>query len=171
MRLSGAFQIRATMAAMGGVSRPPDTGGGPPSPTTATSSLPARNAATPALGGGNNVLGHNPTSRPYEQIIAESNAPGSNFIIQIKLVKVENSSFPDHKPMNLTTPQIGDLIFKTLDIHHSSILEVDLITGRYDTRELLLRADTDLSKALTTLTPHLYNRGTYRIMGKTKSHV
>ena len=103
------------------------------------------------------MLGHNPTSRPYEQIIAESNAPGSNFIIQIKLVKVENSSFPDHKPMNLTTPQIGDLIFKTLNIHHSSILEVDLITGRYDTRELLLRADTDLSKALTTLTPHLYN--------------
>ena len=49
MKLSGAFQIRATMAAMGGQFQTPDTRGGPPPPSSAASPPPSVNAATPAF--------------------------------------------------------------------------------------------------------------------------
>ena len=81
MKLSGTFQIRATMAAMGGLFQPPGTGEGPLPPTLAASPPPSINAATLAWAGGNNVTDHNPTLRSYQQIVAEANSPSSNLII------------------------------------------------------------------------------------------
>ena len=102
------------------------------------------------------ISGARLTLKPYHQIKAESNSTKTNTLLQLKLYKVTNPLHPDTKPINLTPSQIGEMIFDTLKIPPASCLELDLTTGRYDTRELLVKAGTDLTEVLTPSTPFLF---------------
>ena len=77
--------------------------------------------------------------------------------VQIKLVKIiKDPNFPDRKPTSLTDSQVDELLFDILGLDHKACLELNMRTGRYDTREMLVPANTDLSKLLTTHTPHVF---------------
>ena len=67
-----------------------------------------------------------------------------NNIDRKKLHKIIHPSTPDTTPVKLTHAQFGDFICNTLNIHPDNCLEIDLNTGHYDTRQLMLRPDTDL---------------------------
>ena len=92
--------------------------------------------------------------RNYHQIIADASSPNSNVLIQFKLHKI--ISISDIKPPNLTHAQVGEFLFDILKIKPESCLEIDLNTGRYDTRELLLRPGTDLTGVITSSVPHIF---------------
>ena len=126
-----------------------------PSGTSSGTTTPSRNAANlPWVGC--NIKGNNLQLRPYHQIISESNSINANVIVQIKLVKIiKDPNFPDRKPTSLTDAQVGELLFDILGLDHKACLELDMRTGRYDTREMLVPANTDLSKLLTTHTTRL----------------
>ena len=51
--------------------------------------------------------------------------------------------------MNLTEINMTDLIFNILKIPAESCIELDMQTGRYEDKELLVSSNTDLSQALT----------------------
>ena len=56
--------------------------------------------------------------------------------------------------MRITT----SFIFDTLNIQPDNCLEIELNTGRYNTRQLLLRPGTDLSNVLTPTIPHNFRK-------------
>lgn len=110
--------------------------------------LPPASAATSAWVGGSKIGSNTPSRRSYEQIIADSS---SNILIRITIQKIIDSEKPDEKPRSLSTAQVGELIFDYLEIDPTDCLELDLSTGgRYDTKELLVKASAKLDKALTT---------------------
>ena len=82
----------------------------------------------------------------YAEIItnAEEVAKGRQSII-IKLNKIQDIDNSDNTVPNLSHEEIGDLIFDTLKIKPDDILGIDLYTGRYDTRELIVKANADVS--------------------------
>ena len=119
--------------------RPPSIVSAPPTPPST--------AATSAWVGGSRIGSKTPSRRSYEQIILDSS---SNILIRITIQKIINSDNPDEKPRSLSTPQVGELIFDYLEIDPADCLELDLSTGgRYDTKELLVKAGAKLGKALT----------------------
>ena len=142
--------------------KPPDPvpGHGPSTPSSPTGNnnlaTPSRNAANPPWVGCT-IKGNNLQLRPYHQIITESNSINANVIVQLKLVKlIKDPNFPDLKPINLTDSQVGELLIDVLGLDHKYCLEIDMKTGQYDTRQLLVPANTDLSKILTTHSPHIF---------------
>ena len=60
-----------------------------------------------------------------------------------------------NQPQNLTFSQFGEFLFDQLKINPDSCLGIDLSTGRYDTRELMLKNGTDTS-TIVTMTPHIF---------------
>ena len=152
------------------MSNPRDPGGGtspPPSrPPYNTTSSPS-NVSIPAWQGSNTV------GRSYQTIINESNTQSPNILIQFKLYKITNQNNPDHKPLSLSDAQIGEFLFEILKINPKSCLELDLNTGRYDTRELLLRSGTNLTEIITNGTPHFFkdHEITATILSKMASRV
>ena len=120
--------------------RPPSIGFTPPTPPTS--------AVTSAWVGGNRIGSKTTSRRSYEQIIADSS---SNLLIRITIQKITNPDKPEDKPLSLSTAQVGELIFDYLEIDPADCLELDISTGgRYDTKELLVKAGAKLGKALTT---------------------
>ena len=84
--------------------------------------------------------------RRYAEIIAnaEEVARGRQSII-LKLNKIQDIDNSDNTVPNLSHEEIGDLIFDTLKIKPDDILGINLYTGRYDTRELIIKANADVS--------------------------
>ena len=119
----------------------------PPSIVSA-SPIPPSSAVTSAWVGGSRIGSNTPSRRSYDQIIAESS---SNTLIRITIQKIINSEKPDDKPRSLSTAQVGELLFDYLEIDPADCLELDISTGgRYDTKELLVKAGAKLDKALST---------------------
>ena len=77
-------------------------------------------------------------------------------MIQFKLYKVTNQTNPSIKPVSLSDAQIGEFLFDYLKIDPTTCLALDLKTGRYDTRELVLQSGTDLTGILTDNSPHIF---------------
>ena len=120
--------------------RPPSIVSAPPHPPSS--------AVTSAWVGGSRIGSKTSSRRSYEQIILDSS---TNILIRITIQKITNSEKPDDKPRSLSTPEVGELIFDYLEIDPADCLELDLTTGgRYDTKELLVKAGAKLGKALTT---------------------
>ena len=152
------------------MSYPRDPGGGtspPPSRTPYNTSSSPSNVSIPAWQGRNTV------GRSYQTIINESNTQSPNILIQFKLYKITNQNNPDNKPLSLSDAQIGEFLFDFLKINPKSCLELDLNTGRYDTRELLLRSGTNLTEIITNGTPHFFkdHEITATILSKMASRV
>ena len=53
---------------------------------------------------------------------------------------------------------MSDLIFNTLKIPAENCIELDMQTGRYEKKELLVSPNTDLTLALTNDTPKLFKQ-------------
>ena len=135
--------------------RPPDPVPGQQCPSTSSSPTAAHSGATPAWAGGNTGAGISIIRRPYQQIINESNSPSAHLLIQFKLKKLYDISDPNTKPINLTDSQIGEFVWEFLQIPYTSCIEIDNQTGRYDTRELLIKSGTNLTKVITS-EPHVF---------------
>ena len=65
--------------------------------------------------------------------------------------------------MNLSELHMSDLIFNTLKIPAECCIELDMQTGRYEKKELLVTPNTDLINALTTDTPKIYRQHKVRV--------
>ena len=154
--------------AMGTNPRPPDMGAGTRPPDqeqlpqgwirSTNSPAPTSSAGTPAWAGAGSASGDSYGGRPYAQIIAESNSSGSPVLLQITLSKIYNRDLPDTKPMNLSEQNMSDMIFNTLHIPAENCIELDMQTGRYEKKELLVTPNTDLTLALSKDPPKLFKQ-------------
>ena len=121
--------------------------------TKALSSFTPSTTVTPPWAGGSASAGNPYIKRNYSQIVAEAQSVNqTSTLIQFKLTKISSG---DDKPQSLTYSQLGEFLFEQLKIDPNSCLGIDLTTGRYDTRELLLKKGTDTSAILTS-TPHTF---------------
>ena len=121
-----------------------------------TSSFKPCTTATSPWAGGSASAGNPHIKRNYAQIIADARDTTSNpTLIQFKLTKICIGGDDNNKPQNLTFSQFGEFLFDQLKINPDSCLGIDLSTGRYDTRELMLRNGTDTS-TIVTMTPHIF---------------
>ena len=149
--------MEAAKADMAAHLRPPD-----PVPPSGSQLLPPASASSPAYhsgttsawAGGHTGAGNPILRRSYQQIIDDCNSTSAHILIQLKLHKIINPSTPDRKPINLNDSQIGEFLWEFLKLPFDSCLEIDNQTGRYDTREILIKSGTDLTNILTTDTPH-----------------
>ena len=93
--------------------------------------------------------------RPFSQIISEESSTRN--IIQLHLKKIpiieDGNTIP---PKNLSFDQLEEFIFDFLKIDPESCLGIDLTTGRYDTRELKLKPEVDVSPYLSTDMPYIF---------------
>ena len=154
--------------AMGTNPRPPDMGAGTRPPDqeqlpqgwirSTNSPAPTSSAGTPAWAGAGSASGDSYGGRPYHQIIAESTSSGSPILLQITLSKIYNRELPDTKPMNLSEQNMSDMIFNTLHIPAENCIELDMQTGRYEKKELLVTPNTDLTLALSKDPPKLFKQ-------------
>ena len=150
---------------MGANSRPPDMGASSRPPDQ---ELPAGwtrgndstytfgGAGTPAWAGAGSSSGTR--GRPYHQIIAESKSANSPVLLQIHVTKIFDKDHPETKPLNLTETNMTDLIFNILKIPGENCIELDMQTGKYEDKELLVHPNTDLSQALTNDTPKMFKQ-------------
>ena len=140
-----------------------DTGGPPhpsrpPSPLASNYSPPTSAVTSPWAEGSNG--GSKPYSgRSYEQIIAQSTT--SNILIRFKLTKIYKPENPEYKPPQIFPSHFGVFLFDVLKINPDDCLEIDVDTGRYDTKELLVKSSTNLDKILSS-EPHIFRE--HRIM-------
>ena len=129
-------------------------------PSRQSSRLPSSfkpcTTATSPWAGGSASAGNPHIKRDYAQIVAEAQCSDSNpTLIQFKLTKICIGGDDNSKPQNLTFSQFGEFLFDQLKIDPNSCLGIDLSTGRYDTRELLLKNGTDISP-IVSMTPHIF---------------
>ena len=127
----------------------------PPSQQSSSgpSILSSSTTATPPWAGGSASTGNPFIKRTYQEIIEEANSSNSSVLIQFKLTKVITNGV---KPPSLTYADFGEFLFDVLKIDPNSCLEIDLSTGRYDTKELLLKAGTDTTAITTPHGPHVF---------------
>ena len=134
---------------------PPKGGGPSTSPPiinpSSLSSTPAQSTATPIkIGGSDNGGSPSPIARQrsYEEIISDAHKEksSSRIILQFRLSKLpilKDGSAT--QPKSLTNDQFGDFLFDELKIQSADCLELDL-SGRWDTKELILKSDADVTK-------------------------
>ena len=63
----------------------------------------------------------------------------------ININKIVDANDPSLKPANLTFDQFGELIFDKLKINSDDCLRINYASHGYDTRELDLRPNIDIS--------------------------
>ena len=126
-------------------------------PSQSSSSRPAAStAATPPWAGGSPSAGNSFIKRSYSEIIAAAKSTTSSTLIQFKITKVVTD---DVKPPNLQDSDFGEFLFDFLKIDSKCCLGIDVATGRYDTKELMVKSDTDLTNITTSpSTPHLFKQ-------------
>ena len=81
--------------------------------------------------------------RSFEEIVQEAKA--NRNILEIHLKKNVNAEDPSVKPSNLTLDQFGELLFDKLDINSEDCPRVNYASHRYDTREIMMKPNVDLS--------------------------
>ena len=126
-------------------------------PSQSSFSRPAAStAATPPWAGGSPSAGNPYIKRSYSEIIAAAKSANTSILIQFKISKVVTEGV---KPPNLQDSDFGEFLFDFLKIDPKCCLGVDVATGRYDTKELLVRGDTDLTTIVTTASkPHTFKQ-------------
>ena len=84
--------------------------------------------------------------RSFDEIIADAKC--NRNILEINLKK---NTVDDQKPPNLTFDQIGELLFDRLKINSDDCLRFNFSSHRYDTREVFLKPNIDLSPYITEI--------------------
>ena len=131
------------------MSDPHQERGGPPPDALASSlssspdqiSLSYAKAAGGAPGGTSHL-------QKYAEIIAKQKSQRNVLEVKIKKVTPENTK-------SLNFDDISELVFETLNVQFEDCIGVDYFTGRYDTREIILKPGVDSSRYITTV-PILY---------------
>ena len=93
--------------------------------------------------------------RSFSQILEQEKA--NRNILEIHLTKTSwtNEQGKTEKPKNLTFDDLGEFIFDKLKVSPSECSGFDYTTGRYDSRQIKLKANIDPTKYITT-TPILF---------------
>ena len=132
-------------------------GGGPgppnnkdhPTPTPDQISLTFAQAVGGAAGGPSQM-------KKYAEIIAMQKT--HRYVLELKIKKIkpsdQNQRVIEDIP-SLTFDDISEIIFETLNVKFEQCIGVDYFTGRYDTREIILKPQVDPSQYITT-DPILY---------------
>ena len=133
----------------------PHPGGGAngeikPNPNTSKSSSPDQLSPTyaKAVGGGAGGQSH---LMKYAEIIAQQKSQRN--VLEVKLRKIihinKDTNEKMDPPKNLTIDDLSEIIFETMNIQFKDCLGVDYYTGRYDTREIMLKPGVDSSRYIT----------------------
>ena len=86
----------------------------------------------------------------YAEIIATQKSQRNVLEIKMKKTNQDNRAAMDHTIVkNLTFDDVSELIFEIINIQFEECIGVDYFTGRYDTREVMLKPDVDYSKYIT----------------------
>ena len=131
---------------------PPDKGGGgsPLLKNVDSNPDPDQTTLDPTKAGQSVTGGHSqppPTQRPFDQIIAEASADRNILQIHLKKINLEEETITK----SLTYEDLGEFIFDVLKINPEDCLGLDLSTGRYDTREIQLKPNVNVSAYLSTV--------------------
>ena len=134
-----------------------DSGGGPQAPqvhiTSPSSSTQSTLTYAKALGGQPGDSSH---LRKYAEIIATQKTQRNVLELKMKKLNPLNSADQDNIPTkSLNFDDISELIFEVLNIQFEECIGVDYFTGRYDTREIMLKPEVDSSKYINS-TPIIY---------------
>ena len=131
-----------------------DRGGGDTDPSnplpessSPTSSNPDQISLTyaKAVGG---AAGGSSHLKKYAEIIATQKSQRN--VLEVKIRKTNPiSTETTSEVKSLTFDDISELIFETLNIQFEECVGVDYFTGRYDTREILLKPEVDATKYIT----------------------
>ena len=128
----------------GGGTRPPDLTTSPPSPHHQTSLTYAK-ALGGTSGGSNNLM-------KYAEIVAKQRAERN--VLEVKMKKILTPSSvtgeAPKSPKSLTMDEISELIFDVLGIKFEECIGVDYWTGRYDTKEILMKPEVDVTKYISS---------------------
>ena len=149
------------------MTKPPDKGGGGIQPSLKPGQTTMDLAwARHGVSGGSTPQ---PQQRPFSQIIAEETAYRNT--IQLHLRKIhtqpaqttptntstttqlpttESPTTPYTTTKNLTFEDLGEFLFDILKINPEDCLGLDFTTGRYDSREVQLKPEVDVTPYLTT---------------------
>ena len=85
--------------------------------------------------------------KKYSEIIASQKRERNVLEIKLKKLKVpSNDTNEEGTAKNLSFDDISELIFEALGFQFEDCIGVDYYTGRYDTREVHLKANVDPSK-------------------------
>ena len=103
-------------------------------------------AALGGAAGGSNII------RKYEEIIAQQKTKRN--VLEIKIRKnIPHGSNADNRinqPRSLTIDDLSELVFEVLEVKFEECIGVDFYTGRYDTREIVLKPEVDPAKYITS---------------------
>ena len=116
-----------------------DPGGGSNPESRTTNALPATSHWAGGRNGAESVK-----MRSFEEIVQDAKTKRN--ILEINLKKIVDETDSNLKPPNLTFDQFGELIFDRLKISSDDCLRINYASHRYDTRELELKPDVDISK-------------------------
>ena len=102
-----------------------------------------------ALGG---VSAGSSNLKKYAEIVAQQRDQRN--VLEVKIKKIQTkSTTPDEAPSNpksLTMDDISEFTFDILGIKFEECVGVDYWTGRYDSREIILKPGVDTTKFITT---------------------
>ena len=130
---------------------PPDKGGGTKVwGTQQPPNHPGQSTLDPAQAGLGVSAGTTAQQRPFAQIIAEASA--NRNIIQLHL-KRQQPTETNTTTKNLTLEDLGEFLFDILKINPEDCLGLDLTTGRYDTREVEMKPEVNVTPFLTSYVP------------------
>ena len=123
--------------------RPPDPV--MPPPGTSNPDQPTLTYAA-ALGG---VSGGKSNLLKYEEIIVQQKTQRNVLEMKIKKVITKDNDGEIIQPKSLTIDDLSEFVFEILNVQFDECVGVDFFTGRYDTREILLKPQVDTSKYIT----------------------
>ena len=87
------------------------------------------------------------TLRKFADIIASQKA-GRN-VLEVRMKKIQNITLEAEPIKNLNFDDISEIIFEILNIKFEDCVGIDFTSGRYDTKEIALKANVDSSKYIT----------------------
>ena len=125
-----------------------DPGGGVPPPGhPPPSSSPTPDQLSPtyakAVGG---ATGSPSQLKKYAEIIAHQKSQRN--VLEVKIRKITSTGM--NPPKHLTLDDISEFIFENLNLQFEECVGVDFFTGRFDTKEILLKPGIDSSKYITS---------------------
>ena len=124
-------------------------GGGPPAieRTEQSTSSPDQKSLTyaKALGGASGGTSH---LKKYAEIIAMQKSQRN--VLEIKIRKNQKLDKESENFPNLNFDDISEVIFEIINIQFEDCIGVDYNTGRYDTKEVILKPHVDSSKYITS---------------------
>ena len=91
--------------------------------------------------------------KKFAEIVAQQKEQRNVLEVKIKKIQASSQTTPSEapsNPRNLTMDDISELTFDILGIKFEECVGIDFWTGRYDSREIILKPGVDTTKYITT---------------------